>query len=278
VSRLSNAYVCGHSTRELDRLETQGAYFRGITRSFLQRAAITQGMRVLDIGCGTGDLTFLAAELVGPSGFVLGIDRAPEAIAAANARAAARGIQHVAFEVGEIEKLAPGPLDAVVGRFILMHQANPTRTLRAAAASVVPGGLIAVLESDISASVAGVHSRPHSPIYDRINVWLARVIRAAGAHPDMGLRLRRTFVDAGLPPPALWLQARVEGGPDAEIYQYIVESIRSLLPVSERLGICAPSPDLSELERLLRAEVVASGGVLTSPVVVGALCRLGGSR
>jgi len=268
-------YACGHSGRELQRLEVQGAYFRGITRSFLQTAGITRGMRVLDIGCGTGDVTLLVAELVGPTGSVLGIDRAPEAIAAATAYAASRGIQHVAFEVREVEKLAPRPVDAVVGRFILMHQASPTRTLRAAAANAVRGGLLAVLESDISASVAGVHSCPHSPTYDRINVWLAKVISAAGTHSDMGLRLRRTFVDAGLPPPTLWLQARVEGGRDAEIYHYISESIRSMLPTAERFGIAPLSPvDLDELERELRDEVIASGGVLTSPLVVGAWCRL----
>ncbi|UCC48444.1 MAG: hypothetical protein JSV41_13445, partial [Gemmatimonadota bacterium] len=175
-----------------------------------------------------------------------------------------------------IEDLAPSaPMDALIGRFVLMHQAHPVRTLREAAEHVRQGGIVAVLESHISASVAGVHSYPHSTTYDHVTRWIRETIRAAGAHPDMGLRLRRLFVDAGLPAPELWLQAVVEGGPDAAIYRYITESLRSMLPLAERFGIASLSmEEIDELERQLREEVTASGGVLTSPLVVGAWCWL----
>ena len=43
-------------------------------------------MRVLDIGCGVGDVSFLAAELVGPTGTVVGIDRNPGVLAVARQR------------------------------------------------------------------------------------------------------------------------------------------------------------------------------------------------
>jgi len=269
-------YACGHSTRELERLQSQGAFFEEITHFFLQRAGIARGMRVLDIGCGAGDVTLLAADMVGTSGFVLGIDRASEAISAATVRAAARGLKQVDFRATTIEDLAPSaPMDALIGRFVLMHQADPVRTLREAAGHVRQGGIVAVLESHMSASVAGVHSCPHSTTYDRVTRWIRETIRAAGAHPDMGLRLRRVFVDAGLPAPELWLQAGVEGGPDAAIYRYITESLRSMLLLAERFGIASLSMgEIDELERQLREEVTASGGVLTSPLVVGAWCRL----
>ena len=70
-------YVCGHSGGELERLEMQGDFFAGMTRSILADAGLVPGMRVLDIGCGAGDVSFLAAEMVGPSGWVMGIDRVP---------------------------------------------------------------------------------------------------------------------------------------------------------------------------------------------------------
>lgn len=269
-------YACGHSARELERLRYQGAFFEETTHFFLQRAGIARGMRVLDIGCGAGDVTFLAADMVGTSGYVLGIDRAPEAIRTATAHAASRGLKQVDFRATTIEDLAPSvPMDALIGRFVLMHQADPVRTLHAAAGHVRQGGIVAVLESHMSASVAGVHSCPHSATYDRVTRWIRETIRVAGAHPDMGLRLRQVFVDAGLPAPELWLQAVVEGGPDAAIYLYITESLRSMLPLAERFGITSLSTgEIDELERQLRGEVTASGGVLTSPLVVGAWCRL----
>jgi len=70
-----------------------------MSRAVLEAAGLARGMRVLDIGCGAGDLSFLAAEVVGRSGSVLGIDRAPEAIAAAKARARERGLKRVRFRI-----------------------------------------------------------------------------------------------------------------------------------------------------------------------------------
>jgi ubiquinone/menaquinone biosynthesis C-methylase UbiE len=269
--------VCGHSARELERLERQGAFFEETSRRFLETAGLDRDMRVLDVGCGIGDLSFLAADIVGAGGSVLGIDHAFEPLAKAKTRADTGGVENVEFRQTGIEDVALGrSVDALIGRFVLMHQGNPAQTLRAAAGYVRRGGLVAFLESHMSALVAAVHSCPHSQTYDRILRWLVDVLRAAGAHTDMGLRLRKEFADAGLPSPRLWLQARVEGGPDAAIYRYITDSLRSMLPVSRRFGVAKLSmEEVDELERQLRDEVTASEGVLTSPILVGAWCQLG---
>jgi SAM-dependent methyltransferase len=268
-------YVCGHGASELERLEAQGALFEDITRAVFQAAGLGPGMHVLDVGCGSGDVTLLAAEMVGAAGSVLGVDRAPEAIAAARARAAARGAKNVEFRQVAIEELAfSRPLDALVGRFVLMHQANPAAALREAARDVRSGGTVAMIESDLSASVAGVHSRPPSPTYDLLLRFMVEALRGAGAHPDMGLRLGRTFLDAGLPEPRLWLQARVEGGTGGPIGGYMAESFRSMRPRARGPGLPElPTSDPEELERRIKEEVRAGGGVLTSPLVVAAWCR-----
>ena len=91
----------------------------------------------------------------------------------------------------------------------------------------------------------------------------------------MGLRLRRTFVDAGLPTPRLEVQARVEGGPDSPFYGYITQSLRSMLPLAKGLSAGAPQvADIDDLEKQLRGEIVAGGGVLMSPLLVGASSSL----
>lgn len=268
-------YVCGHSPSELERLEIQGTFFKEITRGVFEAAGLTAGMRVLDIGCGAGDVSFLAAEMVGPSGTVIGVDRAPAPVAAATARAAAQGLSHVAFQVTQIDAFEPdAPFDAMVGRFVLMHQADPAHTLRQAARFVRSGGRVAMLESHMSALTETIHSWPFSPTYDVMLKSMLEVIRAAGAHVDMGLRLRATFREAGLPAPTLLLQAKIEGAEGA-ICRYTTESVRSFLPTAERLGIRAPwVHDVADLEARLNAELSASGGVLTSPLIVGAWCTL----
>ena len=86
-------YVMGHSDFELQRLERQDRLIGPSTRAYLQAAGIARGMRVLDVGSGTGIVAFLAAELVGPTGEVIGIDRAQVAVSAARAGATARGVQ-----------------------------------------------------------------------------------------------------------------------------------------------------------------------------------------
>jgi cyclopropane fatty-acyl-phospholipid synthase-like methyltransferase len=64
---------------ELERLNRLGRVFGPASRIILTSAAITAGITVLDLGCGAGDLSVVAAELVGPEGRVIGIDSAAEA-------------------------------------------------------------------------------------------------------------------------------------------------------------------------------------------------------
>ena len=90
-------YALGHSDRELDRLSAQARLIDPITRQFFREAGIAPGMRVLDVGSGAGDVAFLLAELVGDSGDVVGVDRAPGALAVARARADADSRRNVSF-------------------------------------------------------------------------------------------------------------------------------------------------------------------------------------
>ena len=50
------------------------------TRQLFEQAGISSGMRILDVGCGAGDVAFLAAALVGPNGEVIGADRSAAAV------------------------------------------------------------------------------------------------------------------------------------------------------------------------------------------------------
>jgi ubiquinone/menaquinone biosynthesis C-methylase UbiE len=98
-----NRYILGSSPAELDRLTLQAMILRPITERLFREAGVTEGMRVLDLGCGPGDVSFLAAEMVGPSGWVIGVDQAPEAIALARDRAREKRVTNVDFELTPIE-------------------------------------------------------------------------------------------------------------------------------------------------------------------------------
>lgn len=118
-----STYALGHSEQELDRLSRQAQAFEPFTRLLLEQAGISAGMRVLDVGCGSGDVAFLAAELVGPGGEVIGVDRAIAAIQRGTARAQSRGVAHVKFLEGDPSAIEfERPFDAVVGRLVLMYR------------------------------------------------------------------------------------------------------------------------------------------------------------
>ena len=86
-SDLPLPYILGHTGRELERLKAQAAIIDPISYRFFREAGLKSGMRVLDIGTGVGDVAFLAADLVGPSGQVTGVDRSESVLTIAQQRA-----------------------------------------------------------------------------------------------------------------------------------------------------------------------------------------------
>jgi SAM-dependent methyltransferase len=74
-------YVFGHSQREIQRLIYQAAIVKPVTERLLRTVKPGPGMRVLDLGCGAGDVSMLAAQYVGPTGLVIGIDRNRDVLA-----------------------------------------------------------------------------------------------------------------------------------------------------------------------------------------------------
>jgi hypothetical protein len=207
-------------------------------------------------------------------GTVVGVDRAPAAIATARRRAAARGFAHVTFVEAELDVLAPTLVDAVVGRFVLMHQPDPVKTLARAAAFARPGGVVAVMESHLTALSPGWHSWPHSIAYGRLLDLMLPIIQAAGGRVDMGLQLRHTFLKAGLPEPALEVRATVCGAEAPVMCRYMADSLRSMRATALRLGVPCPTlADIDALERQMLDDASRPGAIINGPVVVTAWAR-----
>jgi ubiquinone/menaquinone biosynthesis C-methylase UbiE len=90
-------YVLGHTNAEQLRLIRQARVLAPFTDRLFRDAGIASGMRVLDVGCGMGDVTMLAAQLVGPTGRVVSIDRDQASIETARRRVSAIGLENVRF-------------------------------------------------------------------------------------------------------------------------------------------------------------------------------------
>jgi SAM-dependent methyltransferase len=202
-------YVLGHSEAETRRLKDQAVLLRPITERLLRDAGIGSGMRVLDLGCGAGDVSLLAAELVGPGGAVLGIDRDAQVVAVAEARVIEAGHSQVSFLVASDDALPDlGLFDAVIGRYVLMHQKDPGVMVQRAASLLRPGGIIAFHE--IGHHIIG-HSLPEVPLFNQAAYWIHEVFRQSGVQINVGGRLVELLLGAGLPMPTLFCEAVVGG-------------------------------------------------------------------
>ncbi|MGD0201735.1 MAG: methyltransferase domain-containing protein, partial [Bryobacteraceae bacterium] len=80
VCETATPYVMGHTNPERRRLALQASILRPFTERLLREAGIAWGMHVLDIGCGVGDVSMLAAGLVGRNGSVTSVDVDPGAL------------------------------------------------------------------------------------------------------------------------------------------------------------------------------------------------------
>ena len=266
-----STYALGHSEQEFERLNRQSQAFEPFTRQLLQQSGISAGMRVLDVGCGPGDVAFLAADLVGPTGDVTGADRAIAAVERAAARAQARRVPNVKFLEGDPTELQfDRPFDAVVGRLVLMYYPDPVEALRKLAVHVREGGLVIFQEFD----VANCRSLPLAPTFELSLDRIKRTLSATGARTQLGLDLYSVFVAAGLPGPSMRMDALIGGGPDCPIFDLVAEVTRSLSPAMEKLKIAtAREVDISTLAQRMRDEVVAARGIVLSPVLIGSWSR-----
>jgi ubiquinone/menaquinone biosynthesis C-methylase UbiE len=269
----THGYVLGHSDRELDRLTAQARVIDPITRRFFLEAGIVAGMRVLDVGSGAGDVALLAADLVGETGEVIGVDRVPAALEVARARATSRSLRNVSFRDGDPAALAfERPFDAVIGRYVLQFQPDPSAMLCKLAAHVRSGGLIVFHEIDHG----GVGSVPPVPTYDRCCRWVIESLRLHRTETRMGTKLYSTFVAAGLAPPSMRLEALIGGGANGtDCLQLVADLVATLLPEMERLGVAKPTDvELGTLADRMRNEAMSSSSVILGHWQIAAWSRV----
>lgn len=115
-----------------------------VTHRLLDRAALVEGSRVLDLGSGTGQPALDAALLVGAKGSVVGTDQAGDMLGAARRQAGELGLDNTQFLEVDAEQLdfEDASFDAVTSRFSLMFLPDADAVLRTAHRLLRPGGVL----------------------------------------------------------------------------------------------------------------------------------------
>jgi ubiquinone/menaquinone biosynthesis C-methylase UbiE len=181
----------GTAHEEAQRLAGQAVSFLEHDLPVLQRFGLTAGMRVLDLGCGSGAVTVALARAVAP-GVVVGVDRDSGLLRHAAQLASASGMANVAFVQGDIQslQLPEASFDFVFCRLVLWSIPACDTALGTMMRMAKSGGIVCADEPDAGSVL---HWPPH-PAHERY--WTGRVRyhqERQGQDPLIGRKLYALF-------------------------------------------------------------------------------------
>ncbi|GAA1863460.1 class I SAM-dependent methyltransferase [Asanoa iriomotensis] len=139
------ARIAGVFDRAAPTYEQTGVEFYGPPgRALVAHAGITTGERVLDLGCGRGNVFFPAAAAVGPTGTVVGVDFAP--VMRRLTTEAAKDLPWVRVTAGDAEypDFPPCSFDVVTAGFMIFFMPDPAAAVARWAGLLRPGGRLAI--------------------------------------------------------------------------------------------------------------------------------------
>lgn len=169
-------------------------------------ATLVEGETVLDLGCGGGFDCLLAADRVGPTGRVIGVDLSDEMLEIARAAAAKQGRTNVEFHVGTLESLptTDASVDVIISNCVISDVKDRATAFREAVRVLRPGGRVTISDLVVTAALpADLSAVPemwvdwltHAPGRDE---YLA-VMRESGLR-DVSVVQERPYASPGTPP------------------------------------------------------------------------------
>jgi hypothetical protein len=190
----------------------------------------------------------------------------------ARARAAEQGLSTVHFAQAAIDAITlDEPVDAVIGRLILMHLPDPAATLRHLSSHVRPGGVLAFSENDITAT----SSTQDMPLFGKVTAGIVRAFEAMGLSPRFGTTLHTIFADAGLGAPRLTLGAPMGTAADTDILAYAAEVWRLVSPIAQQSGFAVDEvADIDNFVPLFGEQAAAVNALITMPALITASARV----
>jgi SAM-dependent methyltransferase len=190
------SYVLGNLEDEITRLEMQASVFAPLSVQALRLAGIRQGMRCLDVGCGSGSMTRAMAEIVGDKGQVVGVDVDDKYLDYCRSVTSSSNVEYVNDDISNTKLLDEPPYDIVFSRFLFIHLRDKALALKTMAMMLKKGGVLVIQELDHAPGSWLCY--PNDRNVEDLRKAFVALLRKTGGDPLAGRKLYRQMVQNSL--------------------------------------------------------------------------------
>lgn len=175
------------------RLRLLSRLMQPTTLALLNQVGIRSGMKCLEVGCGSGDVAFDLARMVGPMGRVVATDTDEIKINLARQEAEQQHLTNLEFRLADVVEDEFEKFDFVHARFVVTHLPDPQKALEKVRQAIHPGAILAVQDIDFR----GHFCHPECAAFSRYVELYTKTATQRGADPNIGPRLPGLLTKAG---------------------------------------------------------------------------------
>lgn len=182
-----------------ERLGVLNELTNNSSQNFLLEMGLKPGMKIMELGCGTGQMTIWLAKYVQPTGTVIAIDNSSEQINIARQLAQKEEVRNIEFYVAsayEIDALGMnGMIDMFFARYVFIHLVDHEPVLKKVKNLLKPETGIVVIQDGI---ISHLFSYPEIPAVNQLFDLTLKLYQYCNKDPDIGKKLIKLYKNVGL--------------------------------------------------------------------------------
>ncbi len=189
----NDVYTLNVGEADKKRLQILNKIYNPSTQQFLLDSGLKKNMRVLEIGCGTGEMSCWVAKQIGPNGQMVAVDQSEQQIEITKQLALSQGISNLECRALDIKHLdtLEGEFDLIFCRWVIIFLKDPHAGLRMMYNKLKTGGILACEDG----TVDGLFCYPDSEVFNQwVNYWKSSCV-AHGIDFNLGRKLYDFFLD-----------------------------------------------------------------------------------
>ena len=233
------------------------------TKRLLKESNITEGSRVLDVGCGTGAVTVLVSDIVGLKGKVIGVDNNKDVIKAAQNNIPQENITFLEGDFNNLNRNL-GLFDCIIGRRVLMY--NNLNDIANLLPFLKDKGELIFHESD--SNIPSVNNK--MTYHSRAQEIIWETLKKEGIDVETGSKLYSTYKNLNLKVEKVISEQHIQTGETGSDLGWLLESMKEEIL---KHGIVGEEFDFEFFEEKLDCELLNSNQVFVREVNYGIIGR-----